>query len=86
MLKMGSLIMAQRCKSKVKSLYLINQARRHGDAQGSGGIAPSFLTSELDGGKWSASRPGFFIPMERATNTHHTEGYNDVQGGHNIVM
>jgi hypothetical protein len=25
---------------------------------GSGGIAPRFLTSTLDGGVWSASRPG----------------------------
>jgi hypothetical protein len=29
---------------------------------GSGGTAPSFLTSELDGGEWSASRPGRFTP------------------------
>jgi hypothetical protein len=25
--------------------------------RGSGGIAPTFLTSALDGGEWSASRP-----------------------------
>jgi hypothetical protein len=25
---------------------------------GSGGVAPSFLTSAVDGGDWSASRPG----------------------------
>jgi len=30
---------------------------------GSGGIAP-------DGGEWSASRPGHFIPRERAPGTH----------------
>jgi hypothetical protein len=29
---------------------------------GSGGIAPPFLTSALDGGDWSASRPGRFTP------------------------
>jgi hypothetical protein len=29
------------------SLYLINQAPQHEDVSGSGGIAPSFLTSAL---------------------------------------
>jgi hypothetical protein len=29
---------------------------------GSGGIAPRTLTSALDGGEWSASRPGSFTP------------------------
>jgi hypothetical protein len=33
---------------------------------GSGGIAPPFLTSTLDGGEWSASRPGSFIRREKA--------------------
>jgi hypothetical protein len=28
-----------------------------------------FLTSELNGGKWSASRSGRFSPEERATST-----------------
>jgi len=28
------------------------------------------LTSALDGGEWSASRPGRFIPRERAPDTH----------------
>jgi hypothetical protein len=36
----------------------------------SGGIAPSFLTSALDGGKWSASRPDRLTPGERAPGTH----------------
>jgi hypothetical protein len=30
----------------------------------------AFLTSELDGGEWSASRPGRFIPTERTRGTH----------------
>jgi hypothetical protein len=33
---------------------------RHADVWGSGGIAPPHLTSALDGGEWSASRPGRF--------------------------
>jgi hypothetical protein len=31
---------------------------------------PSFLTSALVGGEWSVSRPGRFIPRERAPGTH----------------
>jgi hypothetical protein len=30
----------------------------------------AFLTSALDGGEWSASRPGRFIPRGRAPGTH----------------
>jgi hypothetical protein len=37
---------------------------------GSGGIAPRTLTSAIDGGEWSASRPGRFTPRERAPGTH----------------
>jgi hypothetical protein len=37
---------------------------------GSGVIAPQFLTSALDGGELSASRPGRFTPVERAPGTH----------------
>jgi hypothetical protein len=37
---------------------------------GSGGIAHAFLTSALVGGAWFASRPGRFIPRERAPGTH----------------
>jgi hypothetical protein len=29
---------------------------------GSGGIAPPFLISALDGSEWSASRPGEVVP------------------------
>jgi hypothetical protein len=44
------------------ALCLINYALFHDDLWGSGGIAPSFLTSALDGGEWSLSRPGRFTP------------------------
>jgi hypothetical protein len=33
---------------------------------GSGGVTPPFLTSVLDGGEWSASRPGRFTSAERS--------------------
>jgi hypothetical protein len=37
---------------------------------GSGGIAPPLLTLALDGGSWSASRPGCFTPGETAPGTN----------------
>jgi hypothetical protein len=33
------------------------------------------LTSELDGGEWSASRPDRFTPRERAPGTHWIGGW-----------
>jgi hypothetical protein len=33
------------------------------------------LTSALDGGEWSASRPGRFTPRERALGTHWIGGW-----------
>jgi hypothetical protein len=33
------------------------------------------LTSALDGGEWSASRPGRFTPRERAPGTHWIRGW-----------
>jgi hypothetical protein len=41
---------------------------------GSGGIANVFLTSELDGGEWSASRFGRFTTGERTPDTQWIEG------------
>jgi hypothetical protein len=36
-----------------------------------GGVAvPQFLTSALDGGEYSASRPCRFTPMEKAPDIH----------------
>jgi hypothetical protein len=48
---------------------------------GSGRTAPPFLTSALDGGEWSASRPGLFIPGERAPGTHWIGGWVDPRAG-----
>jgi len=42
---------------------------------GSGGIAYAFLFSAPDGGEWSASRPGRFIPGEGAPDTHWIGGW-----------
>jgi hypothetical protein len=35
----------------------------------------AFLTSALDGGEWSTSRPGRFIPREKAPGTHWIGGW-----------
>jgi hypothetical protein len=35
----------------------------------------AFLTSALDGGGWSASRPGHFSPRERAPGIHWIGGW-----------
>jgi hypothetical protein len=37
---------------------------------GSGGIALPLLTSALDGGEWTASRPSRYTPEDRAPGTH----------------
>jgi hypothetical protein len=42
---------------------------------GGAGIAPPFLTSTLDGGELSASRPGHFNLRERAFITHWIGGW-----------
>jgi hypothetical protein len=35
----------------------------------------SFLTSALDGGEWSATRPSRFTPRERAPGSHWIGGW-----------
>jgi len=41
----------------------------------------SLLTSALDGGEWSASRPGRFTPKERASGTHWIRGWVGPRAG-----
>jgi hypothetical protein len=48
------------------SLCLNKQAPRYEDVWASEGIAPTFSTSALDGGDWSASRPRRFSPQEKS--------------------
>jgi hypothetical protein len=47
---------------------VLNWAPHHEDVCWSGDIVPPFLILALDGGEWSASRPGHFTPGERAPN------------------
>jgi len=50
---------------------------------GSGIIPP--LTTALDGGEWSDSRPGCFIPRERAAGTHWIGGWVGPRAGVDAV-
>jgi hypothetical protein len=52
---------------------------------GSGGIAPLLLISALDGGEWSALRPGRFIPGEGAPGTHRIGGWVGPRAGQGAV-
>jgi hypothetical protein len=56
-------------KSKVAPVLQLSTTswRRIGEWRYS---ATHYLTSALDGGHWSASRPGRFTPRERAPGTH----------------
>jgi hypothetical protein len=40
-----------------------------------------FLTSALDGGEWSTSRPGRFTPGERDPGTHWIGGWVGLRAG-----
>jgi hypothetical protein len=44
-------------------------------------IAPPFLTSALDNGEWSASRPGRFTRKEIASGTHWIGGWAGPRSG-----
>jgi hypothetical protein len=52
---------------------------------GSGGIAPRILTSALDGGEWSASRPGRFTPRGITARTHWVWGWVGPRAGMDMV-
>jgi hypothetical protein len=56
------------------SLSLINYALLHEDIWESGGIAPRFLNSALDG-VWLVSRSGRFTPWERVAGSHWIGGW-----------
>jgi hypothetical protein len=48
---------------------------------GSRCIDPHFLDLGIVGGEWSTSRPGRFIPVERAPGTHWIGGWMDLRAG-----
>jgi hypothetical protein len=50
------------------------------------GVAPRILTSALDGGEWSASRPGRFTPRESVSVTHWRGGWVGLRAGLDTVV
>jgi hypothetical protein len=65
-----------KCKSKV--VPLLNYAPLHEGVLGECRYSSTHsLTSALDGGGWSASRPGHLTPRERAPGTHPIGGCMD---------
>jgi hypothetical protein len=58
-------------KRKGKVVTVLNKAPRHEGVLGQWRYSSTHSsTSVLDGGEWSASRPGRPTPMERAPGTH----------------
>jgi hypothetical protein len=63
-------------KVKVKLSLCFNWAQRHEGVLGEWRYSSTHsLTSALDGGEWSASRPGRFTPRERAPGSHWLGGW-----------
>jgi hypothetical protein len=61
-----------------------SEVSRHEDVLGSGGIPPRIRwPPALDGGEWSASRPGRFNPTEREPATHRIGGWVGPRAGLN---
>jgi hypothetical protein len=67
------------------SLCLISYAPRHEDVWGNEGIAPSFLTSALDGGDRSSPHPGRFTPGEKSLSIHRIGGFVSPRAGLDAV-
>jgi hypothetical protein len=51
-----------KCKDKAIPVLSTTPLRRIGGVEG---YLHAFLTSEIDGGEWSASRPGRFTPGKK---------------------
>jgi hypothetical protein len=65
-------------KKSKKSKAVFN---RHAGAKGERKYSFSFVTSALDGGEWSASRPVYALPRERKPGTHWIGGYVGLRAG-----
>jgi hypothetical protein len=63
-------------KGKGKVVPVLNKAPRQEDVLEEWRYSATHsLTSALDGGEWSASRPGRFTPRERALGTRWIRGF-----------
>jgi len=71
----------------VKFSLCFNWAPRHEGVLGEWRYSSTHsLTSVLDGGEWSASRPGRFIPKERVPGTHCIGGWVGPRAGLDAVV
>jgi hypothetical protein len=80
--------MLYRLKYKKNKVFPVLYLIKHCAMKTSGGrgcIDPPFLTSALDGGEWSASRPGRFTPRERNPCTHWIGVRVDLKAGLDAV-
>jgi hypothetical protein len=75
-----------KCKGKVATV-LFNWAPRREGVLGEWKYSSTYsLTAALDGGEWSASRPGRFIPRERAPGTSCWGGWVGPRAGLDAVV
>jgi hypothetical protein len=73
-------------KGKGKVFSVLNQATRHEDVLGEWWYSSTHsLTSAVDGGEWSASRPSCFTPRERAPFPHWIGGWVRSRSGLDTV-
>jgi hypothetical protein len=73
---MHSIFVIGKGKVNVKVSLCFNRAPRHEGVLGEWRYRSTHsLTSALDGGEWSTSRPGRFTPKERAPGTHWIGGW-----------
>jgi hypothetical protein len=69
-------LMLRVVKYKGKVVPVLKKAPRHEDVLEEWRYSSTHsLTSGLDGGEWSDSRPGHFNPRERVTSTHWIGGW-----------
>jgi hypothetical protein len=79
-------LVRNRLTGKSKVVSMLNQARRHeGVLREQRHSSTHSLTSALNGGDWSALRPGPFIPRERAPGTRCIGGYVGPRAGLDAV-
>jgi hypothetical protein len=66
---------------KINLSLNFNYAPRHQDSLVGGGSSTHSLTSALDGGEWSASRPCHFTPGEKSPGSYWIGGWVDFRAG-----
>jgi hypothetical protein len=74
-------------QSEVGPVLFLNWTPRHEGVLGKWRYSSTYsLTSALDGGEWSVSRPGRFTPREGAPGTHWIGGWVGPKAGLEAVI